>query len=244
MVELKPKVKSENLDGGMEVMARKKEEDEDRAQGEALLRQQIAVARLGQLALTIANLPTLLKEATVLVGETLNVQFAQVWKYTKNSQTMRLRGGIDRSENMVKGITIDSKETETEEKLVTKQTKINWSSILEKQGVASSISAVIQIVEENKDRAKVSLWGVLAAHTTEKRNFSKDEIAFLQAIANMLSAAIARARSDERLRLLASAVQYAEDSILITTTELEPPGPEIVFVNSAFTRMTGYIKSH
>ncbi|MBD2743444.1 EAL domain-containing protein [Coleofasciculus sp. FACHB-1120] len=50
-----------------------------------------------------------------------------------------------------------------------------------------------------------------------------------------------RQKTDERLRQLAAAVEFAEDAIAITSTHLMFPGPEIVFVNRAFTRMTGYI---
>ncbi|WP_373478623.1 putative bifunctional diguanylate cyclase/phosphodiesterase [Geminocystis sp.] len=46
--------------------------------------------------------------------------------------------------------------------------------------------------------------------------------------------------SQEQITLLAAAVHSSHDSIVITTTELDYPGPEIVFVNQAFTRMTGY----
>ena len=44
----------------------------------------------------------------------------------------------------------------------------------------------------------------------------------------------------ETLRLLAAAVYHAEDSIIITTTVLERPHPKIIFVNPAFTKLTGY----
>lgn len=47
-------------------------------------------------------------------------------------------------------------------------------------------------------------------------------------------------QTEEQLRLLAAAVNYAEDAVIITSTNLEPPGPFIVFVNPAFTKMTGY----
>ena len=47
--------------------------------------------------------------------------------------------------------------------------------------------------------------------------------------------------SEERLRLLESVVVNANDAILITQAEpIDPPGPRIVYVNDAFTRMTGY----
>ena len=42
------------------------------------------------------------------------------------------------------------------------------------------------------------------------------------------------------LRLLNSAVLQSRESILITDAELDLPGPRIVFVNPAFTKMTGY----
>ncbi len=47
-------------------------------------------------------------------------------------------------------------------------------------------------------------------------------------------------KSDESHRLLSSAVQNAEDAILISTSRTAHPGPEIVFANPAFVRMTGY----
>ncbi len=45
---------------------------------------------------------------------------------------------------------------------------------------------------------------------------------------------------EESHLFLNSAVHYAKDAILITTARLDPPGPEIVFVNPAFLEMTGY----
>ena len=49
-----------------------------------------------------------------------------------------------------------------------------------------------------------------------------------------------RAQTEERLRVLESAVQNTNDLVLITGAEIEPPGPEIVYVNRAFCDQTGY----
>lgn len=46
--------------------------------------------------------------------------------------------------------------------------------------------------------------------------------------------------TEERLRLLNSAVMQARESIMITDANLDLPGPTTVFVNPAFTLMTGY----
>lgn len=49
-----------------------------------------------------------------------------------------------------------------------------------------------------------------------------------------------RKHREDTLRLLDSAVRQAGDSIIITTANLDWPGPTIVFVNPAFTTITGY----
>ena len=43
-----------------------------------------------------------------------------------------------------------------------------------------------------------------------------------------------------RLRLFEFTVEYANDPVLITTTDLDAPGPSIVYANRAFARMSGY----
>ncbi len=49
-----------------------------------------------------------------------------------------------------------------------------------------------------------------------------------------------RKRAEDSLLLLNSAVEQSKESILITDTALDLPGPAILFVNQAFTTMTGY----
>ena len=46
-----------------------------------------------------------------------------------------------------------------------------------------------------------------------------------------------------RRNLLELAAGYVEDSVLVTSIDMELPGPEILYVNTAFTKMTGYAAS-
>lgn len=46
---------------------------------------------------------------------------------------------------------------------------------------------------------------------------------------------------DER-HALKAAIEQSEYAVVITTTEMEPPGPKIVHVNAAFTHITGYTR--
>lgn len=45
---------------------------------------------------------------------------------------------------------------------------------------------------------------------------------------------------EETAFLLEAAMRHVDEAILITTTELDDPGPEIIYVNDGFCRMTGY----
>ncbi len=47
-------------------------------------------------------------------------------------------------------------------------------------------------------------------------------------------------KAEQSLELLESAIRSDYDSIIITTLELEKPGPQIVYANDGFSKMTGY----
>ena len=49
-----------------------------------------------------------------------------------------------------------------------------------------------------------------------------------------------RTADADRRRLLEAAVENIEDGVLITTADLDLPGPHIVYTNDAFKRITGY----
>src|SRR5262249_1185859 len=46
--------------------------------------------------------------------------------------------------------------------------------------------------------------------------------------------------AEEELRLLKTAIEQSNESVIMPTAQLDPPGPQIVYVNPAFTKMTGY----
>jgi two-component system sensor kinase FixL len=49
-----------------------------------------------------------------------------------------------------------------------------------------------------------------------------------------------RQAAEQRLRLIQAAVDQVADAVVITEPDLEPPGPRIIYINPAFTRMSGY----
>jgi PAS domain S-box-containing protein len=72
------------------------------------------------------------------------------------------------------------------------------------------------------------------------KSCSKDEDSYKKLIKFVDEIVQERETVKGHLTLLEAAIRSDYDSILITTLELEEPGPEIVYVNDGFSRMTGY----
>ncbi len=82
--------------------------------------------------------------------------------------------------------------------------------------------------------------GVLAAYSQTQRQFSKDDILFLQTMAAVLATADDRQRADEALRSseekFASAFRSCPDSMIVSTLT----DGRFIDVNESFLRITGY----
>jgi PAS domain S-box-containing protein len=63
-----------------------------------------------------------------------------------------------------------------------------------------------------------------------------------ESLHQVLNVELSELQGDQMLRVLSSAVEQAKEAIVITSAELDLPGPEILFVNPAFSEMTGYSK--
>ncbi len=50
-------------------------------------------------------------------------------------------------------------------------------------------------------------------------------------------------QAEEQLRLLLTAIEQSNESIIIATAQLDPPGPRVVYVSSAFTKILSLPKS-
>jgi PAS domain S-box-containing protein len=68
----------------------------------------------------------------------------------------------------------------------------------------------------------------------------RDKNGHAQALSGVMIDVTERKQTEEMQRLMSAAVQETFDSIIITTADLKQPGPQIVFANDAFTKMTGY----
>lgn len=72
------------------------------------------------------------------------------------------------------------------------------------------------------------------------QSLSKDEASFARLMEIYSDLSEDKNHFERHLNLLENAIENDYDSILITELELEKPGPQIVYVNNGFTKITGY----
>jgi len=176
-------------------------------------RQQAAVARFGQAAISESGLEALFDCATSLVAETLAVEFAQILELRADGNFL-FRSSIGWQPAVVGSVLPGGARSQAGLTLSAGHPIImaDWGTELREHlsphfrthGINSGITVIIG--------TRAHPYGVLGAHSTAPRSFSVDDVNFLQGIASTLAAAIARRRSEEaRGHLLARAISAQEE---------------------------------
>ena len=166
-------------------------------------RQQAAVARLGQEALTETDLARLFESACRLAAETLDADLAAILELSADPREFRVRAGTGWSAGVV-GAAIVGAETNTQagytllagEPVVVadleKEERFQGEPLLREHGVVSGASVVIF--------GPSAPSGVLTVHSRTLRRFSGEDIYFLQSVANVLSAVMGRRLADQAVQ--------------------------------------------
>ncbi|MGF1675450.1 MAG: PAS domain-containing protein, partial [Rivularia sp. (in: cyanobacteria)] len=165
--------------------------------------QQALVAELSQAALARMDLNSLMQQAVTTIAQCLDVEYSKILELLPGGNQLLLRFGvgwhsgvvgtaiINAAENSQAGYTINSSEAVIVENLIN-ETRFQGPQLLLEHNVVSGLSVIIH--------GKDSPFGILGAHTTKQRTFSRDDTFFLQAIANVLATAIERQRMEDALR--------------------------------------------
>ncbi|MFA7097813.1 MAG: PAS domain S-box protein, partial [Gammaproteobacteria bacterium] len=112
-----------------------------------------------------------------------------------------------------------------------RETRFSGPPLLHDHGVVSGLSVIV--------RGRERPYGVLGAHTTRRRLFTEDDGHFLQAVANVVGAAIERGRADEEVRRLARRNRLILNSTGAGIYGLDAEG-RCTFINPAALNMLGY----
>jgi len=204
--------------------------------------QQAAIAALGLFALAGADPPELMDAAIRVVAEHLGIEYAKVLRYLPAEDAFVLEAavGFDRCEvgtrrveggtDSQAGYTLLSREPVIVEDLST-DTRFHGPPLLRDEGITSGISVIIQVGS--------APYGVLGAHTRTQRTFTRDDINFVQAAANILAQGIGRKAAEEALMKSEEKFrEIAQRSFDMIYTCYHNTG--ITYISPAVTRILGY----
>lgn len=179
----------------------------------ARVRQQEATGRLGLAALSGTSLTDLMDEAVNVVAEVLLVEYCKILELVPGDAALLLRAGVGWKEGLVGTATVGTNlQSQAGYALISAgpvvvedlrtENRFEDAALLREYGVVSGLSTTIPV----NGRA----YGVLSAHTKERRTFTEDEILFLQEIAEVLGAAIERKRAErDKESLLGERTEWA-----------------------------------
>jgi signal transduction histidine kinase len=169
----------------------------------ARARQQEAVAELGRKALVDRDIPSLLEAAVDAVARTLAVDYAEVLERVPDRDELLMRAGAGWEAGLVgrasvpagrespAGLTLESREPVIVEDFA-REPRCAIPKLLSCHGVVARLTVVIRGADEP--------YGVLGASATCPRMFSRDDVLFLRAMANVLADAISRSGAEGELR--------------------------------------------
>jgi PAS domain S-box-containing protein len=178
--------------------------DERRAREEVRqrARQQAAVAELGERALRDPDIGGLMQDACELVADTLSVDLAGVLELDDAAGVLRARAvcgwperylgrTVEATDDTLAGATLRHNRPVVITDVVN-DTRFVGTDPVREQGVASMISVPIRGSEAGV--------GVISAGIRTPREWSAHDVDFLQAIANVVGAGLARAEAEAELR--------------------------------------------
>ncbi len=161
------------------------------------------MATLGQRALLSGSLEVLFDDAVATLATALDVEYCKVLKRLPDGEALLLVSGVGWRDGLVGRETVGTNRHSqagytllSDDPVVvadlSAEARFTGPPLLTEHGVVSGMSVII--------RGREGPWGVLGAHTAHPRDFSSEEVQFLQAVANFLGMAVERERADEARR--------------------------------------------
>ncbi|AFY39469.1 diguanylate cyclase/phosphodiesterase with PAS/PAC and GAF sensor(s) [[Leptolyngbya] sp. PCC 7376] len=210
-------------------------------------RQQSTISRLGQLSLEAEQLDhkeldKLFYQSVIAVARMMELPLASLYRVKSSDTTCLLEAGYGWAEELV-GIATVSRESSlshightisVQDTVVIDDLRLEKrfraESLLNKHGVVSGVSVLVGTGE--------NLWGVLAVYSLEIQAFSKDQINFLQAIANIIATAVHREQQTRNMNLLHHSINAIDQGVIITDPR-QSKNP-IIYANQGFENISGY----
>ncbi len=212
-----------------------------RSTSEQLVAQQATLAHIGQQALAERSLSVLFADACILVSNVLDTELVALLQLSEDGDTLHLIEGVGWKPGVVGELNVYSIENTQSgytiatggpvivpDLLAEKRFKV-WPAVAE-HGAKAGMSVRIGSAEKP--------FGALSAYTKRLGRFTRDEANFMQAVANVIGAAVERDHIDSELRAsrdqLAAIVANIDEGITVIT----PHG--MLFANDEAAKLSGF----
>ncbi len=205
------------------------------------IHRQALIAKFGLETITEKKIDNLFKKATSLLAKILDVEYTKVLEILPNKKFLKLRAGVGWHKGLVGNATVENnKNSQAGFTLLTTapvivenlktETRFCAPKLLADHEVISGMSVIIQ--------GKNTPFGILGIHTKEHRIFSKDDINFLQSIANVLAGVIVRDSTEKELRESEEKYRMLTEQSLLGTLILA--NGQIIFANKGISNILGF----
>lgn len=164
-------------------------------------KQYLSLSNLSRISLTCKNLQEILERSALLIAKGLGTDFSRIMELMPDG-TFIMRVGYGWKEEYIDSVIIKEK-SQAEYALALKktiiledidtETRFECSEFIRRHGIASGATVLIG------DMSKP--FGVMEVYSREKREFTEDEIYFLDSAAILLSEIIGRRHAEEKLRI-------------------------------------------
>jgi len=222
-----------------------------------LLQQQKAVLAMGRRAVAKPDISILMQDAAALLAETLGAEYSIVAEFLLDGESLQVT--LSKTALGTSGTQADKSETDGKEQIsIVHKTPADGESslasyvlkialplvvadlpredrfsdlFLRKHGIQSAVAVPLKL----NDRS----FGSLAACSTKAQQFGEEDVLFVETIAHLVTASIARGEAERSLveeRCNASKVFQAVDAIVLVLN----PKWEILRINPACERITGF----
>jgi two-component sensor histidine kinase len=181
------------------------------------VRQQEAVAYLGERALARTSIHILFSDAAEKIADILQIEMVKILELAPGDAGLLLRAGVGWKPGHVgsaivsigsgsqSGYTLSVGGPVVVDDLKT-ETRFSGPSLLHEHDVVSGMTVPIA---GRDGRA----YGVLGAHTTKRRRFSAHDVSFLSSVAHVLAGAIQRHELDQRQELMIRELRHRSGNL-------------------------------
>ena len=229
------------------IQRRQSERDDALRRLQARVRCQEALALIGQLGFQGHDVDRLLRSATDAIAVALQADFCAVMELEGPTQTLRVRAACGWRHAVIGSTRIEAApRSQAGYTLITgapavvvdaeTENRFDLPQLMRDEGALSGITVLLQ--------KQGGPFGILAVHERTARTFTVDDIQFCEAAATLLSTILIRWESELAVRRLAdenaqfaAAINGTNRGVMFVDSK---PGYPVLFVNPAFTRITGY----